>query len=41
MSGMQDVTALADRYVNLSAKSHKLHRNIQRLRNEVCYLHYI
>jgi chromosome condensin MukBEF ATPase and DNA-binding subunit MukB len=35
MSGMQDVTALADRYTNLSLKSQKLHRNIQRLKQEV------
>jgi hypothetical protein len=36
MSGMQDVATLADRYVNLSAKSQKLHKNISRLKSEVC-----
>jgi hypothetical protein len=35
MSGMQDVATLADRYVNLSAKSQKLHKNISRLKSEV------
>jgi hypothetical protein len=38
MSGMQDVATLADRYVNLSAKSQKLHKNISRLKSEVSSL---
>lgn len=34
MSGMQDVATLAERYTNLSSTSHKLHRNIDRLKKE-------
>ena len=34
MSGMQDVTTLADRYMNLSSISQKLYRNINKLKNE-------
>lgn len=34
MSGMQDVTVLADRYNTLSASSHRLHASIERLKTE-------